>query len=346
MNALLLNRDFAMPDDGWFHLVPMGEFPHTSGVVQVIDAKATGAMLNRFTSDKASPNFPGLLVDFDHFSDSTEHASEAAGWVDDLDNRGDGIWGHIRWSDSGEAAVKGGRYRLVSPVFNARDAEPITNAAKKLRPLRLVKVAITNDPNLKGMVPLSNRDGASAPAANPTNKMKTIATKLGLSAEASEDAILAAVTQILNRADGAEAKVAFLTKENGILTNRVTEQDSEHIETELTARGIEGDRRTRLTPILAAMKNRNERVEFLDEVFGEIEDEGGVTTTPSGKPVLNRGAARTPAPKRGGKGEDAQSLASKAEAAVQEIKLANRCTYTEATNIAMRTKPELFGLHN
>jgi len=89
---LILNRDFKMPDDGWYQFAPLGEFPHTAaGVVQVIDAEACAAMVARFKADAAVENFAGLLVDFDHFSLDERTRSEAAGWIVDLADRDTGL---------------------------------------------------------------------------------------------------------------------------------------------------------------------------------------------------------------------------------------------------------------
>ena len=68
---------------------------------------------------------------------------------------GYGLWANIRWSDVGKAAVEGGRYRFLSPVWARKDCEEL--GENRLRPVRLLNAAVTNDPNLKGMVPLSNR---------------------------------------------------------------------------------------------------------------------------------------------------------------------------------------------
>ena len=45
MNTLIVNREtFRMPEDGWYQLAPLGEFPHAAaGVVQVVDAEACAA---------------------------------------------------------------------------------------------------------------------------------------------------------------------------------------------------------------------------------------------------------------------------------------------------------------
>jgi hypothetical protein len=162
VNVLLLNRDgFQTPADGWYQVAPMGEFGHAqAGLTQVVDAEACLAMVNRFAEEAKAPNFAGLLVDFDHFSLDGEKRSEAAGWITALQNRDGGLFAKIRWSDVGESAVKGGRYRFLSPVWNRADCVELGGG--RVRPVRLLNAAVTNDPNLKGMRPLSNSAAAAA----------------------------------------------------------------------------------------------------------------------------------------------------------------------------------------
>jgi phage I-like protein len=205
MSNLILNREFTIPADGWYQLAPLGEFPHAGAdVVQVIDAEACLAMAARFAADAAVPNFAGLLIDFDHFSMQGGQRSEAAGWITALEARcqtiddrlqtadqdgaaggrrptpeadpaaecstrcGAGLWAQIRWSDVGEAAVMGGRYRFLSPVWSREDCVELgIDAAAglpRLRPIRLLNAAVTNDPNLKGMRPLSNSSTDQRPS--------------------------------------------------------------------------------------------------------------------------------------------------------------------------------------
>ncbi|MCH8512319.1 MAG: phage protease [Kiritimatiellae bacterium] len=101
MNALILNREsFSLPEDGWYHMAPLGVFPHAgSGVVQVVDAEACNAMASAFAEETAKEHFAGLLIDFDHFSLNTSSSSEAAGWIVALEAREAGLWAQIRWSD-------------------------------------------------------------------------------------------------------------------------------------------------------------------------------------------------------------------------------------------------------
>lgn len=156
----ITNRDFKLPDDGWIQVAPLGEYPNPkAGIIQVVDKEAGEAMKNRFDEESKAENFPGLLLDFDHFSSDTKTPSTAAGWLEALENRADGLWAKVRWSTDGEAAVKGGNYRLVSPVWNRSQCESL--GGNRFRPLRLDRAALTNDPVLKGMVPVSNRNGSA-----------------------------------------------------------------------------------------------------------------------------------------------------------------------------------------
>jgi hypothetical protein len=148
---------FVLAADGWAQVCPLGEFPHAgAGVTQVVDAEACAAMATDFVGRAAEPNFPGVLVDFDHFSMDAGKPSEAAGWVGALEARDDGLWATIRWTDAGLAAVTGGRYRLVSPVFPEPSACEDLGGGR-IRPRQLVSVALTNEPNIKGGKPIANR---------------------------------------------------------------------------------------------------------------------------------------------------------------------------------------------
>jgi hypothetical protein len=159
----ILNRDFVLPKDGWYHIAPIGTFHHEpSGMDQVIDKESIASMVDTFHEEEkaAGPHWPGILVDFDHFSHDTDKPTMAAGWIEDLQGRPDGLWGLIHWSDLGEAAVRGGRYRLISPVWNVDDCKQVDK--ETIKPMKLHRVAVTNDPNIKGMVPMSNRMAPSS----------------------------------------------------------------------------------------------------------------------------------------------------------------------------------------
>ena len=147
---------YRLPEDGWYQLSSLGDFGHTpTGLTQVVDEEACRAIVERFNADAARPNFAGLLVDFDHFSLEKDKPSEAAGWITALEQRpGSGLWAQIRWTDKGEEAVAGGRYRFISPVWRRDECVDLQDG--KVRPMRLCNAGLTNDPNIGGAVPLSN----------------------------------------------------------------------------------------------------------------------------------------------------------------------------------------------
>ncbi len=64
MGGVLLNREFRLPDDGWFQIAPLGEFAHAeASVVQVVDEAACRAMAAASEADSRNANSAGLLVD-------------------------------------------------------------------------------------------------------------------------------------------------------------------------------------------------------------------------------------------------------------------------------------------
>jgi hypothetical protein len=165
MNPTLLTNSFTLPEDGWYQLAPEGEFPHkATGLVQVLDPDACRAIAADFAKASAMSNFGGVLVDYDHFSLDRDKTSEAAGWILNVEHRpGLGLWGKIRWTDTGEAAIRGGRYRYISPVWRQDECDALDGG--KVRPRRLTNAAVTNSPNLFGMIPLSNTVRVSPAAA-------------------------------------------------------------------------------------------------------------------------------------------------------------------------------------
>ena len=100
-------------------------------------------------------------------------ATRAPSKVADLTNSA-GLWALIRWSDHGEEAVRGGRYRFLSPVWSRDDCQAV--AGNRLRPVRLLNAAVTNAPNLNGLRPLSNR----TPSATPQEPAMNDAVKIRL----------------------------------------------------------------------------------------------------------------------------------------------------------------------
>jgi hypothetical protein len=305
MNTTILNRDFQHPADGWYQIEPKGDHPNRSaGIVQIIDEEAICSIVNRFNGDAKEGKLRHgheMLVDHEHFADMPDQETRAYGWLQELQNRDDGIYGRIRWTTTGKAAVDGGDYRFFSTEYDPKDLK-VLNAGqtRRVRPLRLDGLSLTNMNNNRGQKPITNRTnfaGARVPAANQpqhqrTNTMKSIAQKLGLAAEASEDAILAEVTKVINRAETSE-------KEIPTLKNRVTELETsngtllgEQVEALFDAHGIKAENPIRNTvkPVLVGLKNREERVNTLVGLGFKVVDPKADKSAQSR--VLNRGTGQ------------------------------------------------------
>ena len=287
MNSTILNREFQHPTDGWYQIEAKGQHPNrAAGVVQVIDDAAAETIVNRFNEDAtkgALRHGNEMLIDHEHFSDQQDQESRAYGWLQQLQNRDDGIYGRIRWTATGKPAVDGGDYRFFSTEYAPGDLTILNSESGKrkaetthVRPLRLAGLTLTNMNNNRGQKPITNRDNfasAVAPAANQNQNpkkptMKTIATKLGLAAEASEDAILAAVTTLQNRVTSAEAEVTPLKNRQTALETENQTLLGEQCAALLDAHGIKAEdktRREKLLPVLTGLKNREDRLAFLKD---------------------------------------------------------------------------------
>ena len=313
MNTRILNRAGQLPDDGWYQIEVAGEhINRAAGIVQLLDAAAFDAIVNRFKLDAAKPNFAGLLIDQDHFSLDPEKSTESFGWLMEVRNRDGQLEGRIEWTDIGEPAVKSKRYKFFSTVYAQKDVEKVgtrmiqNRAYPLVRPLALDRLALTNDPNNKGGKPISNRGGKDAGAADenqPTHTMKKVNTLLGLAEDASEDSAVAAIQAIQNRATKAEGQVTTLTTErDGLLTAQV-EADLEKYRNR-----FKPDDREKWKKQLIA--NRAGTIELLESITAAPNNDVGQSR------ITNRAAAQTPAEVEAGK----QSAKDKALAA----RIANR----------------------
>jgi hypothetical protein len=302
---------------------PAGEHAHpASGLVQVIDAEALDRIVRRFADEARQPGFAGLLVDQEHFSHDQDKASRAFGWLTALQARPDGLYGRIRWTASGRAAVDGGDYRFFSTEYEARDLAPC--GPGRARPERLAGLALTNKPNNRGGRPITNRQpeetprpAASAAAAptEPTHNhiMNLIATQLGLPGEAGEQAVLAELARILNRASELEAEITALRGAR-------VEADLERYQGRFAA----GEREAWRALLVA---NRDAALQAL----AALPESAG----PAGGLVCNRAQARVPA-------APAPNAREARQREVTTLMRGQGCDFETAWNLARAARPELF----
>lgn len=169
----LHSADGAAPD--WLHLLPATSFKGVDGRGPYA-APDADALIGLFNSEGRK-----LPVDENHAIDlagKSGHPSPARGWIVELQSRDDGVWGRVEWTDEGQSLVAGKSYGYLSPVF-------LHSAAKPYRVDKLLRVALTNDPNLNFLTSLHSRQ--------ETEMLEELRKALGLPETATEAEVLATV---------------------------------------------------------------------------------------------------------------------------------------------------------
>ncbi|HZK13008.1 MAG TPA: phage protease, partial [Desulfobaccales bacterium] len=102
-----------------------------------------------------------LVIDYEHQSLQGERAP-AAGWIKELEPRGDGLWARVDWTQQARDYLEKKEYRYFSPVLRL---DPETR-----RPVALMHMGLTNVPAIKHLAPLVARwggEGAPPGALRP-----------------------------------------------------------------------------------------------------------------------------------------------------------------------------------
>jgi hypothetical protein len=309
---------FQHPPDAWYQIEAKGEHANRrAGIVQVIDDAACQSIVNRFNAEAAQPGFAGMLIDHEHFKHDEDKETVAYGWLMKLENRADGLYGRIRWTETGKKAVDGGDYRFFSTEYDPADLTHLnrSESPQRVRPMRLDGLTLTNANNNKGQKPITNR-GVEIDPPQKAKQMKTVCTLLGLSADASEEAVHAEVARALNR---------------------VKELESSQVESDLETYKNRFDPKQREFIKTLLVTNRAATLEFLK-------------TQPEGKGPLaparlhNRQTAQPMDAAAGGGPVDEDALSAERSSAIEQYKIANRCSFQQAHDAVRRKKPELFGI--
>ena len=136
----------------WVRLLPLGEVTLGDGREGfTVDEAALAAIAAGFRERGLD-----LVVDYEHQSLSGEKAP-AAGWIKELEARGDGLWMRVEWTETARRHITSKEYRYFSPVLRI---EPETR-----RPVRLLHGALTNTPAMNDLLPLAAKLAILRPAA-------------------------------------------------------------------------------------------------------------------------------------------------------------------------------------
>jgi len=304
---LILNRDGSLPKDHWYQIecngiFSAGTFADGRPRKQLIDEKALTSIVNRFNAERAAAGdaWSGMLVDADHLSHDLKNPTEALAWVQELAIKNGLLHARVDPTDVGEAAIRNKRYKFFSTEYDPEDLEDLGDGT--VRPLRLAGLAFTNRPNNTGARPISNRNGTTPggetkPKTETTPTMKSIAEKLGLSAEATEADILQKITDIMSEMETLKAKQA--------------EGEAEGVMNRFGARIPEASRPAWKAALIT---NRAVTEKLMETSFPEATQKAGEKNAT----IFNRETSKAPTPV-----ESAQNTANK-EAEVKAAAIRNR----------------------
>ena len=204
------------PGDGWYHIERWGEHPQVSlegkQYVQVIDDNAVRSIVEAGVPEE------GILVDVEHVSVTGVRDTRAYGWVKELaalpTEEGLQLCARIEWTPLGRPLVKDRIYKHFSTVYSVELCADLGGG--RIRPLQLVGLALTNQPNNPGQRPITNSQAAPINNTNQQDninmeELKKIAAKLGLPEDATLDQVLATLDDLMKaEQEAAEAEAETL----------------------------------------------------------------------------------------------------------------------------------------
>lgn len=142
-----------------------------------------------------------MPVDMDHALDRhNQSEAPAAGWIEELAARDDGIWARIAWTPTGKAKIGGREYRFISPVVmvtKAGEVMAVKRAGLTNAPAIAMKAicAVQEDATAEG------GQAADTPDADATAIIAMLREALGLSPDTPVAELIRKARSILAAAD-------------------------------------------------------------------------------------------------------------------------------------------------
>lgn len=175
-----------------FKIFPKGKFKTRKGEFLFDDEAAKAVMADaaefgaEYPLDYAHAMFKSALID----AGDPAETNKAAGWFRPELRNGE-LWAtSVEWTPKATEKLKSKEFRYTSPTFDLKQVD----AGKRIT--RLLNVALTNVPATHGLKPLM-ADAVSS-EHQETQQMKTIATMLGINADASEADVVARIAQLVD----------------------------------------------------------------------------------------------------------------------------------------------------
>ncbi len=129
-------------------IVPVGEFEDSEGV----KFKITPEEISEIIKTK-SGQLNDIVLDYEHQTLEGVQAP-AAGWIKTLIDKGtDGLWAIVEWTAKAKEYLQNKEYRYLSPVLLSVKVDE----NGYYRPMELHSAALTNTPQIDGMVPIVSK---------------------------------------------------------------------------------------------------------------------------------------------------------------------------------------------
>lgn len=207
------------------HLLPLGRWPtrvqrpgsdQVDEIIQEITLEDITAIANSLNAEAAKPNWPGLLLDVDHFSDFKDKPSEAAGWYKGpFTVEPDGLHAGVELTTRGRELIEGKIYKRLSPTLLTRKS-----ASGTYRPFSLESMALTNKPHFQELALVANRGDSFTltPHQSEEPMNEELLQALGLPKDATAETAIEAVKTLNRKVTDYETQVlerdadAFIAK--------------------------------------------------------------------------------------------------------------------------------------
>lgn len=170
----------------WIELIPVGTFRLSDGRGPFRLEDAAAVIARSFEHDTKLP------IDIDHGT-QRQTSSAAAGWITAMEVRDGSVWARVEWNERGRELIAGQVYRRISPTWLVPE--------KGNRVIRITGAGLVNNPAIPTLKALTA-------AEETTAMMSSIAEALGLSADATEEDILAAIAKLKTPDEGDGAMAA------------------------------------------------------------------------------------------------------------------------------------------
>jgi len=319
-------------DATWFQTTPpYGDYPGGNvagpdgkvieGAVVRFDATSVKRVVDSFNAQMAAGNFPGILVDREHFSLNVEKPSDAMAWATAVRVADDGsIW--TKWDFTPEGKRLFDEKILVSrsPVLTLK---PVKGEKKVFTPTALESIGMTNTPHFKN---LSTLAAARQTQTTKGNEMDPkILEALGLAEGATLEDVLAAIKALKDE------KAAAVTQ--------ATDAEKKANDAETACRGLKADafiaaNKERISDVAKFREAYLKAPEATEAAFGLFKAQPAATA-----PATRIAAkdAKTPTATAG-----ATAKVAARNSAVNAYMSAHRCSFQAAWDACRAADPESF----